>query len=565
MTSIDESRPHSEEQPILAEMAPQSPAARHWQSIERLLSRLSDGLNPILVKEARQALRSRQFTITFFLMLAAGWTWSIMGLAMLGPSAYYNATGPTMFYVYYVILTAPLIVVIPYAAYSSLASERQDRTYELVSITGLEASGILWGKLCSIGMQMLIYLSALLPCLAFTYLLRGLDIFTVLLVVFYTCLLSLGLALGGLLLATLSPPRQRYVIVGVIFAVTLFYIFGMVATLLGGMVAAGISLDDPEFWAVNFSLALLYANAVTLVFLSARAQLMSPSQNRSSALRVALTIAYLSAVGWFSWAVLRIDDDAVYALLYLGTIFWFCCGLVLVGESDQLSARVRRTLPKSALGRALLSWYLPGSGTGYTFVLWHMLALCVVAPLMSSSFVSDLAQQLSTNVRTASSPNAADRVFDAAVVATSYLAIYLGLARLILMAVRRYDEVRLSIRFLTGVLLVMFLGGGPWVIQIANPQTRNMHYTLMQATNPIWTLSEYCINNGPPAGNGEVLVVILPLAGALIWALNLPSIARQLQSRRVAVPQRITEEDHALAVAALRPVGPTSPWSEKSS
>src|SRR5690606_29788531 len=132
-------------------------------------------------------------------------------------------------------------------------------------------------------------------------------------------------------------------------------------------------------------------------------------------------------------------------------------------------------------------------------------------------------------------------------------------ARLILMAVRRYDEVRLSVRFLTGILLVMFLGGGPWVIQIANPQTRNMDYTLLQATNPIWTLSEYCIYNGPPPGNGEVLVFMLPLAGALVWALNLSSIAGQLNARRVSMPERVVEEDREQAAAALKPVGPTNP------
>lgn len=563
MTSIEESPGHADEQPLLAEVVPLSSAARRWQTVENWLSRLSDGLNPILVKEARQALRSRQFTITFFLMLAAGWTWSILGLALLGPSAYYNVTGPTMFYVYFVILAAPLIVVIPYTAYSSLAGERQDRTYELVSITGLEASGILLGKLCSIGMQMLVYLSALLPCLAFTYLLRGLDIFTVLLVVLYTCLLSIGLALGGLLLATLSPPRQRYVIVGVIFAVSLFYVFGMVSALLNALVTQGISLDDPEFWSVNISLAILYANLAVVVFLCARAQLMSPSQNRSSAIRIALTAAHLSAIGWFSWAVLRLETDLIFGMLYLGTIVWFFCGLVMVGESDQLSPRVRRSLPKTALGRALLGWYMPGSGTGYTFVLWHMIVVCLLAPLMTSDLVNGIAQRLTTGVIAPGNFSAPDRVLETAVIATSYLAIYLGLARLIMMALRRFDEVRLALRFLTGVLLVMFLGGGPWVIQIANPQTRGMPYTLIQATNPVWTLSEYCMYSGPPPGNGEVLIIILPLAGALIWALNLPSIASQLRVRRGEMPERVIEEDRMLSTAALRPAGPTNPWSEE--
>jgi hypothetical protein len=191
-----------------------------------------------------------------------------------------------------------------------------------------------------------------------------------------------------------------------------------------------------------------------------------------------------------------------------------------------------------------------------------MLTMCVIAPLMTSALVGEFARQLSTSVPTTNQYNAPARVLEAVVIATSYLAIYLGLARLILTTVRRYEEVRLSVRFLTGVLLVMFLGGGPWVIQIANPQTRNLNYTLMQATNPIWTLSEYCMYNGPPPGMGEALVIVLPFAGILIWGLNLPGIARQLSEQRMAMPERVVEEDRALATAALRPVGPTNPWSE---
>ncbi len=561
MTLPHEPRPDANEPAIMADAVPLPPAARRWQDVEAWLSNASDGLNPILVKEARQALRSRQFTITFFLMLAAGWTWSILGLAMLGPSAYYNATGPSMFYVYYIILAAPLIVVIPYTAYSSLAAERQDRTHELVSIAGLEASGILFGKLGGIGIQMIVYLSALLPCLAFTYLLRGLDIFSVLLVVLYTCLLSTCLSLCGLLLATLSPPRQRYVIVGVLFAVALVFAFFITIFNLGGLVGRGILLDDPEFWAANVSLAIFYGNAVAIVFLCARAQLMAPSQNRSSAIRAALTVAFLSAVGWFTWAALR-DEDVVYALIFFSMIVWYVCGLSMVGESDQLSQRVRRGLPRSMLGRGVFGWYMPGSGTGYMFVLGHMLVLCVVAPLMASYFLGELAQKAGGIMRIVGSFNASARILEASIVATSYLAIYLGVARLILLAIRRYDEVRLAVRLLTGVLLVMIFGGGPWVIQITNPQTRNLNYTLLQITNPVWTLAEYCIYNGPPAGVGGVLVLVLPLAGALVLAINLPSIARQLSARRAALPERVVQEDREQAATALRSGGPTDPWSE---
>jgi hypothetical protein len=558
MTSLDEAATSLGD----AELVDVLPATR-WERFEELLARMSDHLNPILVKEARQALRSRQFTTTFFLMLAAGWTWSIMGLAMLGPAAYYNATGPSMFYFYYVILAAPLLIAIPYYAYQSLSSERQDRTYELVSITALDASGILVGKLCGIGMQMVVYLSALFPCLAFTYLLRGLDIFTVLLVVLYTCLLSQGLAMLGLLLATLTPSRGRHIVQGVALAIVLFYTFGMTVALMWALVSnAGIAIDDPNFWTVNLSMALFYTNAFALVFLAARALLTTAAQNRSTALRLALVVAQLSAIAWFGWASLTIDDDLLYFLIFMSTIIWYACGILMVGENGTLSPRIKRGLPKSLLGRVFLTWFTPGPGTGYMFVISNMIMLTVVATVMATPLFTEIGRvavgSTPASVRTAN--NTPIEVFETCLVATSYLMIYLGLARLILSAARRFDEVKLSVRFLTGVLLVMVGGGLPWVVQITNPQTRNLDYTLMQTTNPLWTLWEYCTSNGPPSGMGAWLVTVLPLVALIIWGLNLPSLARELLQTHEAKPQRVAEEDVELYAARTTPQGPASPW-----
>ena len=126
------------------------------------MGRLSEWLNPILVKEARQALRSRQFT-THVLSDALGrlGCGRSSGSGLDGARAiYYAAVGPSMFYGYHLILAFPLLIVAPYSAFHSLSAERQDRTFELVSITALDARQILSGKLSSIVLQMLVYLSA---------------------------------------------------------------------------------------------------------------------------------------------------------------------------------------------------------------------------------------------------------------------------------------------------------------------------------------------------------------------------------------------------------------------
>ena len=55
--------------------------------------RVADWLNPILIKEARQSLKSRQFIITFFLLLAASCVWTIFGVVINAPDVYYVPDG----------------------------------------------------------------------------------------------------------------------------------------------------------------------------------------------------------------------------------------------------------------------------------------------------------------------------------------------------------------------------------------------------------------------------------------------------------------------------------------
>ena len=49
------------------------------QRIDIWCEKWGDWCNPILVKETRQALKSRQFVITFSLLLLAALSWTIVG------------------------------------------------------------------------------------------------------------------------------------------------------------------------------------------------------------------------------------------------------------------------------------------------------------------------------------------------------------------------------------------------------------------------------------------------------------------------------------------------------
>ena len=63
MTAIDP--PLDSADPLASPIA--APAQSRWHGFEDLLDRTSEWLNPILVKETRQSLKSYQFFFTFFL------------------------------------------------------------------------------------------------------------------------------------------------------------------------------------------------------------------------------------------------------------------------------------------------------------------------------------------------------------------------------------------------------------------------------------------------------------------------------------------------------------------
>jgi hypothetical protein len=562
------------ERPLGASDSPDAaaPANTRWDRLESLLVRSSDRLNPILVKEARQALRSRQFIITFFLMLAAGWAWSIVGLASIGPAVYYSAEGPQMLFVYHMILSFPLLVVAPYSAFHSLSAERQDRTYELVSITALGARQILSGKLCGIALQMMVYLSAIFPCLAFTYLLRGLDIFTIVLVVVYTCALSLALSVTGLLLAAIAPLRQRHIALSVLFALALFgALFADNMWTSGIVYFMGWSVESPEFWIVQFALLTLFLNGFAIVFLAARSQLMTVSENRSTALRWSLVVAQLSLIVWLSWGQMLQGGDFVLAMIFFSTVYWYVAGIFMTGEPSALSPRVKRDLPQSTLARWFLTWFIPGPSTGYMLAISSLAAVSIVACLPFDSIGAWFTgSRPSVASGAAAGPGAvvAGRpaspgvsvVAGAAVVAICYLTIYLGLGASIVRAIRRFAPVRLALPVVINVCLVLAGSATPWVIQMTSLRMRSMGWTVLQITNPIWTLRDVCFKR--LSFDMPVLLTALPAAALLVWLLNLPALLEALKQVRIAPPPRVEEEDSQRAALAAGPAGPRDPWDE---
>ncbi len=531
---------------------------------ERFLAVLGDRLNAILVKETRQALKSRQFVTTFGLLLLCGWIWSLAGVAIIGPAIDYGTHGPWMFFGYYLILAFPLLVVVPYGAFRSVAAEQEERTYEMLSITALGPRQIVWGKLGSAALQMLIFLSAITPCLAFTYLLRGISLPTILLIFFYTGLGSLSLSMVGLFLGTLTTEKYFQVIISVLAAVGLFLAFWGGCVLVQEILRAEemLQLSDAwfhqEFWIGNAAVVTLVVSYFALVFEAAAARITFAADNRSSRLRIVMLAQFALFTGWMAWGWIISGGyhEILWTYLIVAGLHWYGMGAMIIGESPDLSLRVRRHLPRSMFGRVFLTWFNPGPGTGYMFA---------IAGLLGTLTLAVVALELLPVWPAGQSPSPAQSYVNArwfAAMGLCYVVFFLGLGLLLNRAVRKFSRVGVTTAVLLQVLLVVLFCGIPAIVHSMTWEPHRSSYSAVEVASPIWTLA-YIGQRGMPVKEKSLIVVLVPLAALVVFLLNLPGVVRELRFVRIAAPKRVMEEDAELAAQKVPPRPTrTSPWDD---
>jgi hypothetical protein len=290
---------------------------------------------------------------------------------------------------------------------------------------------------------------------------------------------------------------------------------------------------------------------IALFFMIARSQLLAPTENRSTGVRWVLLMHQIAFTAWMSWVWLFDEDDFVIlagSAMLLG-IHWWICGMFLAGERGQLSARVKRSLPQSFFGRMFLTWFNPGSGTGYIFVLTNLLAgvLLVVLGVAVRQYVQPGMTTPNWSVFTV------EKLLVFLVVGYSYVAIYLGLTRLLVLALRKVADVGIFLTVLLNILLALMGTMVPFTIAYSSYSLRATGYSLLQISNWWWTFMELFDNRALPPET-PVLRVVLPTTAALVVLLNLFSVVREVRQLRVAKPKRVVEEDILLHPPPPEPV-----------
>ncbi len=356
-------------------------------------TRLSDRLNPILVREVQQAVKGRVFMLTVIGALFV----NVVIALVVASNHRGGATGGRGAFDAGLATLAPLLLfIVPMQAYQSMQSELRGGMIEQLLMSELRPLRIVAGKLGAAMVQFVLYLSVLSPLLATSYLLRGVDLPTI--AVCLSCALVFCVAATAFAIAAalqgMLPAMRPIAMLGMAFGL------GSASLGMVGYIGSGECLRDVgwllrsnDFGMVTSAVLCGAVAGTALMALVAQAYLAHTFENRSTGFRVFLMLAPPLSFAWvFTFGPASHRNEFVPVATFLLALLGILFGIFMVSEQQKLSPRVRAHVPRNGTLAALSVIFLPGRDRGMAcwiayYVLLGLLAL-LLWPAAGSGFLN---------------------------------------------------------------------------------------------------------------------------------------------------------------------------------
>ena len=329
-------------------------------------------LNPIVIKELRQGVRSWTVTGMLLLFLVVLFIASLGFLVTQSFDISSNMQlGGTMFSAFVVILAGASIFFIPLFIGVRVAQERLDNNHDLLYVTTLSPARIIFGKFLCGAYIALLFFSACMPFMAFTNLLRGVDLPTVFFILFFLFFVVCAANMFAIFLACLPmsrPFKFLFILYGIFQSCA---VIAMLVQSTYGLMRLGVGamMLDRDFWISVLSFVGVGTAITGLFFVMSVALISPPSANRALLVRIYMTVIWLlGGLLSFGWVVQTGDGNRMEAWVYPTIVMMMFALLVTISNSDQMSLRVRRTIPQSRLKRALAFLFFNGAAGGLVWI-----------------------------------------------------------------------------------------------------------------------------------------------------------------------------------------------------
>ncbi|GHB92851.1 ABC transporter permease [Cerasicoccus arenae] len=330
--------------------------------LKKLLGKreISDWINPVIVKELRQSVRSRQFVSMFVIVQIIMILFVTFGLA--------TATGTRdmegMSALFWTIISIYLLMILPLMGLNALAREFDDARLDLLQLTSLNARGIVFGKWLSLNIQGWLVVLSLLPYIALRYFVGAVNPLHDLAALGWILYGSL-ICTGGAICVSVVHSKVLRILMIIVGIIAFFVAVNIMAV-------AGLNPDDilsyletTNLW-VSIPLILLLSVPIGGLFLEFASARISPmAENHETPKRF-----YLLAI-FGLWGIAYYVD--IVQELYLAGVFMAMIAVTIscvVNEPIALPGIYRPFLRFGGIGKFLGRMFLyPGWPAGSNFVV----------------------------------------------------------------------------------------------------------------------------------------------------------------------------------------------------
>jgi hypothetical protein len=351
----------------------------------RFIDKFDNLLNPIVVKELRQAVKSRIVMSALILFLLIQLSILLFTLSFDERRSVDEVNlhaGREIFQVLQGILLGICMLLIPTYAGVRLAAEHSDTNVDLLFISTLRPRGIIAGKLQASGVLILLIFSACAPFMTFTYLLRGIDIPSIVLVLALDFLVVLLSTQAAIFVGAVPANTGLKLLLGLTGLGVLVSLFSSTMAFSISMLDLGLGsrLDNVEFWLVAGAVAIATVSVIGLMFTWSVATVSPPSVNRALPVRLYF-LGFWLVTGGVAVLLTRYFHVPFPLYIWESVVMGLLCAqfLVSINEREQWGLRIRRTIPRRRWLRGPSFLLYSGSAGGVLFTVL-LLTLTILLP-----------------------------------------------------------------------------------------------------------------------------------------------------------------------------------------
>lgn len=329
------------------------------------LKTFQDTINPIVLKELRQAVRGRFMPVLLCTYLFV----QVMVMLVNADNSQSNNFGVEMMMSYFSVLGVVVIIFVPFVSAIRHAFERNSDNLDLLYITSLPAKNIVTGKFIAGVVTSLLFFSATMPFIALTLLLRGVDIQSIVGMTFILFVASPLALQGALTASSFSMSRILQILVGLAGLFGLIMLLVMVLSGMFGLNNFGTGSTSTFFLEPEFLTLVGSAIFFIVLFQKVGVALIQPgSANRARPVRQTLTIGWCLSL----FAGIAIGGDGVEVWSVIVSTLLAIHAFAVVCERTALNTRIRSELPKQPYHRMWYFFHSSGQANGFIWTLVMM-------------------------------------------------------------------------------------------------------------------------------------------------------------------------------------------------